>query len=99
MYSYCQFQSANAIHTTTLLLLFLGHMKASDLSPLGFICVFLEDFRDVHFLIKDSLIVISTSNKMICAFKVHFHFHNRGLFWLLSFEYNMPETLCFHNTS
>lgn len=31
---------------------FLDHMKASDLNPLGFICVFLEDFRDAQWLIR-----------------------------------------------
>lgn len=38
--------------TTVLLLLFQSHMKPSDVSPLGFIGVFLEVFRDVHFWVK-----------------------------------------------
>lgn len=71
-------------------------MKTSDLNLLGFISVFLEDFRDAYFLIQDGLVVIFSSSKT-CPFKVHFHFHNRGSFWLLSLEYNPPQTLCFHN--
>lgn len=73
-------------------------MQTSDLNILGLISVFLEDFRDAYFLRQDGLVVIFSSSE-ICAFKVHFHFHNRGSFWLLSFEYNPPETLCFHNTT